>query len=192
MSGVVHGARPWFELRKELADATPAPEPTETPAPAVPDDIWAALQRASSRLPAATQLLSAFAGGVTDVIDAESASEKKPNKFDLLCPRNGCGSVILKAGTASFAERASVQMDVPEDGGTRRPECLGPLPAPPAEAQWWLVRGSPMTFENIGFSRPVQQAGRLTRALATMTRLGLTNALHFSARGREDETTSLR
>lgn len=36
---------------------------------------------------------------------------------------------------------------------------LGPLPAPPATVQWWLVTPSPMEFENIGFSRPVVRTG---------------------------------
>ena len=33
---------------------------------------------------------------------------------------------------------------------------LPALPAPPETAQWWLVGPSPMAFENIGFTRPVQ------------------------------------
>ena len=33
---------------------------------------------------------------------------------------------------------------------------LPALPTPPETAQWWLVTPSPMTFENIGFSRPLQ------------------------------------
>jgi hypothetical protein len=32
------------------------------------------------------------------------------NKFDLLCPRDGCGSVILKNGVAKLIEAASVQV----------------------------------------------------------------------------------
>lgn len=33
---------------------------------------------------------------------------------------------------------------------------LPALPTPPETAQWWLITPSPMAFENIGFSRPVQ------------------------------------
>lgn len=32
---------------------------------------------------------------------------------------------------------------------------LAELPGPPATTQWWLVRPSPMSFENIGFSKAV-------------------------------------
>ncbi|KIJ98946.1 hypothetical protein K443DRAFT_50899, partial [Laccaria amethystina LaAM-08-1] len=71
------------------------------------------------------------------------------NKFDLLCPRNGCGSVILKSGAGSWVERASVQLDNQDN------PFFQVLPTPPATAQWWLVTPSPMTFENIGFTRPV-------------------------------------
>jgi hypothetical protein len=33
---------------------------------------------------------------------------------------------------------------------------LPALPIPPETAQWWLITPSPMAFENIGFTRPVQ------------------------------------
>lgn len=32
------------------------------------------------------------------------------NEFDLLCPRSGCGSVILKAGVGRWVESASVEV----------------------------------------------------------------------------------
>lgn len=37
----------------------------------------------------------------------------------------------------------------------RRDERLPALPEPPETTQWWLITPSPMTFENIGFSRTV-------------------------------------
>lgn len=30
------------------------------------------------------------------------------------------------------------------------------LPPPPGTAMWWLVTPTPMAFENIGFTRPVE------------------------------------
>lgn len=33
---------------------------------------------------------------------------------------------------------------------------LPTLPTPPETAQWWFITPSPMAFENIGFTRPVQ------------------------------------
>jgi len=75
------------------------------------------------------------------------------NKFDLSCPREECGSVILKAGVAQWVERASVQIDPTEMPAH---SLLPALPIPPETAPWWLITPSPMAFENIGFTRPVQ------------------------------------
>ncbi|KAN0082664.1 Mss4-like protein [Tylopilus felleus] len=77
------------------------------------------------------------------------------NKYDLLCPR-GCRSVILKRGVGQLVERSGIEMDSPDHAVD---PALGPLPAPPATVQWWLVTPSPMEFENIGFSRPVVRTG---------------------------------
>ncbi|KAG6372986.1 Mss4-like protein [Boletus reticuloceps] len=77
------------------------------------------------------------------------------NKYDLLCPR-GCRSVILKRGVGQLVERSGIEMDSP---GHPVDPALDPLPAPPATVQWWLVTPSPMTFENIGFSRSVVRTG---------------------------------
>jgi len=46
---------------------------------------------------------------------------------------------------------------------------LPTLPTPPATAQWWLVTPSPMAFENIGFTRPVQA---LSQSPGTSHQLG--------------------
>ena len=64
--------------------------------------------------------------------------------------------MILKAGVATAVERESVHL---EPHGHAVPAALGVLPAPPATAQWWFVRGNAMVFENIGFSRPVRETG---------------------------------
>lgn len=99
--------------------------------------------------------LSDFENGVLAVC---ASHDKDPaeltHKFDLLCPRNGCGSVILKAGVGRWVERDSVELDI-----TKQPlhQDLPALPAPPATAQWWLVGPTVMEFENIGFTKPVQQ-----------------------------------
>ena len=64
----------------------------------------------------------------------------------------------LALRVAELVERPSVELDAPEDA-EKRPSCLGPLPAPPAEVSWWLVSGSPMLFENVGFSKAVERTG---------------------------------
>ncbi|KAH9919500.1 acyl-CoA N-acyltransferase [Epithele typhae] len=163
-SAVVHGPRPWVEMCAEFSEfetVPPAVVPddsaeqavaTQLPPGVSQTDVLAALQRASAsaRTQPTARLLPSFPGGVADVRAADGA-----NAHDLVCPRAGCGSVILKTGAAEHAASASVRVE-PEGAGLTRPECLGALPAPPAQAEWWLVRGSAMAFENIGFSRPVQ------------------------------------
>jgi hypothetical protein len=93
-----------------------------------------------------------FVNGVMDVIDSTSDGASF-NKFDLLCPRAGCGSIILNKGVAKWVERESEQL---EPAGYAQNPHLPPLPTPPETAQLWLITGSPMVFENIGFTRPVK------------------------------------
>ncbi|KAK2467925.1 hypothetical protein APHAL10511_000220 [Amanita phalloides] len=112
--------------------------------------LWEALQRASKRDKPPSQLLSEFAGGIADVVSTDD--DGSINKYDLLCPRKECGSVILKKGVAMLAERPSVQLE-PTDA--ERHELLPALPEAPEGMEWWLISPSPMAFENIGFSRPV-------------------------------------
>ncbi|KAJ7100605.1 acyl-CoA N-acyltransferase [Mycena belliarum] len=142
-SAVVHGSEPWFEMRIILGSV----------AQRMPQGVLEALQR-PSRNPV-PQLFSSFPGGVTEVSSAESAGILV-NKYDLLCPRTDCGSVILKSGVAKLTEAPSVQME-PADHPLNT--LLPALPAPPSAAQWWLVAPSAMEFENIGFSRAVDLLG---------------------------------
>ncbi|KAI0777647.1 acyl-CoA N-acyltransferase [Trametes elegans] len=172
LSPVVHGARPWYELRKVLARPSHAATPpyasveqaqqgqSASGSQQLPPGLWEALQQQSStRGRPVARLLTSFPNAVQDVVSdvgQDAAGGLPTNKYDLLCPRLGCGSVILKSGVASWVERESVQLDLP---GQTLPDCLGALPAPPATAQWWLVKPNAMAFENIGFSRAVQTTG---------------------------------
>ncbi|VDC03805.1 unnamed protein product [Peniophora sp. CBMAI 1063] len=144
-SSVHHGSRPWFEMRWEA--------PVSAPAPSGPSQqqILEALQ-ASSRKPRPTgQLLSEMSGGIAEASIVDEKSGRTRNAHDLLCPRSGCGSVILRKSVASLEEKEAAALDPP----TGKSPDLPALPAPPASAHWWLVEPSPMEFENIGFSRPV-------------------------------------
>jgi len=118
----------------------------------MPSGLWDALQRSSQNRPR-VRSFSSFAGGIADVLESDSDHQGSwVNKFDLLCPRSECGSIILKRGVAKQVEQSTVQIDPPD----LPPHPLLPsLPTPPATAQWWLITPSPMEFENIGFSRPV-------------------------------------
>ncbi|KAF8234512.1 acyl-CoA N-acyltransferase [Tricholoma matsutake] len=165
-SEVVHGSLPWYEMRKILRSSSsvdarsipglPPAQVRTSESRELPSGLWEMLQRPRSNKPA-SRLYASFPSGITDLIQPHSQQQgESVNKCDLLCPRSGCGSVILKHGVASWVERASVQME-PEDHPTH--EFLGKLPAPPETTHWWLVTPSPMQFENIGFSRSLHAQG---------------------------------
>ncbi len=192
LSYVVHGARPWYEMRRELrgADHALAQAPPPEKAQELPAGLWDALQRSSTRTRPAARLLTSFPNGVKDVvsnIDGDGAASLPANTYDLLCPRPGCGSVILKSGVASWVERESMQLDLP---GQSVPECLGALPVPPATAQWWLVKPNPMAFENIGFSRAVHTTGML--AIFQCLVEAVTLSCVRRSRGRQAEVPGVR
>lgn len=78
-------------------------------------DIWAALQASSRRARPVAVLKSSFASsdellvaGPSSDSDSNEKSAAQSNKFDLLCPREGCGSVILKARVGLWV-RVAVQ-----------------------------------------------------------------------------------
>ncbi|KAF8880498.1 Mss4-like protein [Infundibulicybe gibba] len=116
---------------------------------AVPAGVWEALQRPSKNLKS-SQLLSEFPTA-DDLIKTDP--DGLVNKYALVCPRQECGSLILKEGAAAWVERASVQLE-PADRAAHT--LLPALPEPPQTMNWWLITPSPMSFENIGFSKPVQ------------------------------------
>ncbi|KAJ7071354.1 Mss4-like protein [Mycena amicta] len=115
----------------------------------IPPGLLEALGTSSPAQP--LRLLASFDGGLTDICMPEPAAGVLVNKFDLLCPRPGCGSVILRTGVGKLiSDRPSVQMTPP--GQTQESSLLPPLPEPPALVDWWLVGPSPMEFENVGFT----------------------------------------
>ncbi|KAI0691418.1 Mss4-like protein [Cytidiella melzeri] len=146
-SEVVHGPEPWYEMGKTLSTA---PVPASQP-PSLPPGIWEALQRSSSRKAPVARLFAAFDNGVDDITKKED--NLITNKADLLCPRGGCGSIILKNGVASLTERNSVQIDPPtvHSGSSMLPS----LPPPGSPMKWWKITPNAMAFENIEVSRAV-------------------------------------
>lgn len=116
VSSVVHGTKPWYDMRLNLTDEPTQGEvstsipPTQVDDQHLPPGIWEALQRRTGDRPMA-RLISDFHHGIEDLITSNPSEQGLSlNKFDLLCPRNGCGSVILKSGAGSWVERASVQV----------------------------------------------------------------------------------
>ncbi|KAJ3736015.1 Mss4-like protein [Lentinula guzmanii] len=136
------------------------------PSSQLPAGLLEALQASSSRSRPTPHPLSSFANGISDV--TETIDGETVNKCDLLCPRPGCGSIILKKGVATLEERESLQIE-PSDIPPH--PLLPPLPDTSESIRWWLITPSPMSFENIGFSRPVESlplspAGKKFKLLA--------------------------
>ncbi|KAJ7103720.1 Mss4-like protein [Mycena epipterygia] len=151
-SAVVHGSQPWYEMRIILGSS---PSPLSPP-----PGVFEALQRPSNN-DSISQPLSSFPGGIAEVSSYESNA--LVNKFDLLCPRIDCGSIILKSGVAKLTEAPIVQME-PADHPCH--PLLPALPPSSAVAQWWLIAPSPMEFENIGFSHGIESLGDKMKLLA--------------------------
>jgi len=109
-SGIVHGSRPWFEMRRNLASI---PHQTETPEQghfSIPPNVLEALHRPRDEIPSG-RLISDFHHALSDLLEEDDSRPGiSVNKFDLLCSRANCGSVILKKGVARWVERASVQV----------------------------------------------------------------------------------
>ncbi|KAJ3773939.1 Mss4-like protein [Lentinula raphanica] len=133
----------------------------------LPDGLWEALQASSSsKSRPDAHPLSSFSNGVADM--TESIDGEATNKHDLLCPRPECRSIIVKKGVATLKERQSIQIE-PSDIPIH--PLLPPLPSSSESMHWWLITPSPMSFENIGFSRPVESiplspSGKLFKLLA--------------------------
>ena len=101
-SGVVHGSKPWFELRYSLQP--------HIPDAATQRRILEVLQEQNNQSEAhqpEKKLTSHFPGGPSELAD-----ERGLNKLRLYCPRIVCRSVILLARTATLVERSSVTVNV--------------------------------------------------------------------------------
>ncbi|KZT70613.1 Mss4-like protein [Daedalea quercina L-15889] len=145
-------------MRRELhRHALAASEPVAPPN--VPAGLWEALQRSAiTRNRAVGRALAAFPNGAQDLAVDEGQGTLR-NKHDLLCPRSGCGSVILKSGIAALVERMSMVLEPPEHTAAT---LLPPLPVPPGTMNWWFITPNAMAFENIGFSKGVISEGTLS------------------------------
>ncbi|KAG6887369.1 hypothetical protein C0992_012595 [Termitomyces sp. T32_za158] len=176
ISGVVHGKDKWHEMRivfdnyQDTAAATTAPSDvpktaeeaialgtgtsTSEQETQMRANLWDALQRSTKRVRPTPKLFDAYEGGLNDLLGSHEGKERIPvNRFDILCPRTGCGSFILRKGVAEYVRRASVKMDPPQ---LPPQTLLAALPDPSEDTDWWLIKPTPMQFENIGFSKPVQ------------------------------------
>lgn len=116
-SDVVHGSKPWFLMRQDLTNSSTEvdihgaspPEQVHSRGEQLPPGLWESLQSALRNRPSG-RLIASFPTGIKAVC-AESGGSSV-NKYDLLCPRPGCGSIILKQQSAQLVERSSVQVTV--------------------------------------------------------------------------------
>jgi len=179
LSSISFAGIPWIELEWVVPREKPS-EPQGTPQ-AIPPGLLEALRGQGVTPRRQGQLLSSFQGGLLDVSE-EGEGDQRSNAFDLLCINERCGSIILKRGVAVLRECESVQVSVlthssvallwtlwsqMEPVSSGHPD-LPALPPPPEKTHWWLVTPSPMSFENIGFSKPTH-SGLLT--LSPITQL---------------------
>jgi GNAT superfamily N-acetyltransferase len=113
-SNVVHGSLSWFEVRRLLT--TPLKSVEESPTQVLeghqqmPPGVLEALRR--PRAAPSSKLVTDFPNGFPELIQSSAATGISTNKFDLLCPRGDCGSIILKKGVGKWVERASVQVNI--------------------------------------------------------------------------------
>jgi len=108
LSPVQHGSRPWYEMRKVLPRSEIAPSaPPEQPQ-SLPPGLLEALKPSGGE--ATAQILQGFPGGILDVCTLHSGDGVLKNKYDLICPRTGCGCVILKSGVGDLDEKANVDV----------------------------------------------------------------------------------
>jgi GNAT superfamily N-acetyltransferase len=113
-SAVVHGAKPWVELKRDLLSkpvasssssaaassssssagpSTTTPQATEAP-PAQEEEEEEGEVRSPGRL------LGYFKGGMADLVDPKDGT----NKVNLYCPRAECRCLLLRAGAGTWVQ----------------------------------------------------------------------------------------
>ncbi|KIO31296.1 hypothetical protein M407DRAFT_241840 [Tulasnella calospora MUT 4182] len=160
-SPVVHGPREWFEMKYDLpSKADAAQRQLEIPTEA----LAALLKPSSTRGSAPAPRRFTSFPSIQDLVTDDSSTGGQSNRYKIVCPREGCRSVILLPGVAKLVEAAAVELDSPKDPPP--PNVLAPLPSPPETMEWWLVTPNPMRFENIGFSKSVNTPGGILKMLS--------------------------
>jgi len=147
-SEIVHGSLPWFEMIRSLSSS----QSTFSS-----NDIVSALSR-----PRGTSQHVSYDELAPEYL---STAEQK-NALDIICPRPGCGSIILKAGVGTRVVKSNSLTGDEWNASTYLPA----LATAPTPVQWWLIEPSPMQFENIAFSKPtgsiVPESGKVMKVLA--------------------------
>ncbi|KAH8798743.1 Mss4-like protein [Flagelloscypha sp. PMI_526] len=109
-------------------------------------------------------------------LDAVTNDENKTNSTRLLCPRKECKSTILLSDTATLVSRED-NINVSHFWhskfyNTHRNK-VEPTPHPQLNKitsnQWWFIKGSPMSFENVGFTNSTGEVGPSGKPLKLLT-----------------------
>jgi hypothetical protein len=101
-SDVVHGSEPWFQMQHLV------PSDPSMPPPGLLKMLMEKQMLKSREGPRTSKRDLLSFGSVSAV-----ANEEGMNKFDMLCPRPGCNSIILKPETAKLTQRRCVQVSMP-------------------------------------------------------------------------------
>ncbi|GAA5973050.1 hypothetical protein JCM11641_000385 [Rhodosporidiobolus odoratus] len=147
-SQVVHGPREWFELKVDFVPPPSGPSASTSfavvAAAAAPQEEDEGPNVRSPGLP-----LSRFPSGVESLIHPETYL----NTADLYCPRPECRCLLLRKGTGRWVRSHPSDFELP---ALPRPisssTSVPPPSSPPHQSGYWSIP-SPLSFENIGFSR---------------------------------------
>ncbi|GAA5877760.1 hypothetical protein JCM3774_000747 [Rhodotorula dairenensis] len=149
-SAVVHGAKPWIELRRAIRNPTTAPPPSyerSTSSSSADEQAVGVREEEERDVRSPGRLLGYFRGGMDDLVDPQDGT----NKVNLYCPRADCRCLLLRAGAGTWVQGTKHDIELPD-----LPRPMSTLSASNEAATpkrgYWSV-SSPLAFENIGFSR---------------------------------------
>ncbi|GAA5969239.1 hypothetical protein JCM21900_005014 [Sporobolomyces salmonicolor] len=138
-SDVVHGGQPWFELKVDFPSSGPTPSSSSPLVDDAPIDT----------LRSPGKMLASRAGAVQQLVDPQTGL----NAADLYCPRAECRCLLLRRGTGKWVRGHQNDFELPAlpQKITSPPSPSSSASASPSQGYWSVP--SPLSFENIGFSR---------------------------------------
>ncbi|GAA5826692.1 hypothetical protein JCM11251_002857 [Rhodosporidiobolus azoricus] len=143
-SEVVHGPRPWYEMKVDFPSSA---SPSSSAVPSSSDASAAVEEDEGPDVRSPGLPLSRFT--IKNTFPSLVDPSTSLNTADLYCPRPECRCLLLRRGTGKLVRSHPSDFELPA-----LPRPVGsPPPAPsPYSGSYWTVP-SPLSFENIGFSR---------------------------------------
>ena len=105
-SAVVHGAKPWVELKRELlvskpdASSASAASSSSLTGPSSNPHTEAPPPEEEGEVRSPGRLLGYFKGGMADLVDPKDGT----NKVNLYCPRAECRCLLLRTGAGTWVQ----------------------------------------------------------------------------------------